>query len=115
MSELSSVPAKLFHSAIIPYNPQDLLGRGKQAGLLESGVGGDGGGRSPMSEEENNGWGYNGPCGVEYPRMEYKEWQTNGGGRREGRRARQDARSVEGAVGKATGYWEGEGRGSRHR
>ncbi|KAG5320565.1 CLVS2 protein, partial [Acromyrmex heyeri] len=52
MSELSSVPAKLFHSAIIPYNPQDLLGRGRQAGLLESGVGGDGGGRSPMLEEE---------------------------------------------------------------
>lgn len=49
MSELSSVLAKLFHSAIIPYNPQDLLGRGRQAGLLESGVGGDGGGRSPLS------------------------------------------------------------------
>lgn len=47
MSELSSGLAKLFHSAIIPYNPQDLLGR--QAGLLESGVRDDGGGRSPSS------------------------------------------------------------------
>ncbi|XP_018343399.1 PREDICTED: alpha-tocopherol transfer protein-like [Trachymyrmex septentrionalis] len=77
MSELSSVPAKLFHSAIIPYNPQDLLGRGRQAGLLESGVGGDGGGRSPMSEEEGSGVGVQRPVwggGVPpYGRKKYPE------------------------------------------
>lgn len=87
MSELSSVLAKLFHSAIIPYNPQDLLGRGRQAGLLESGVEGDGGGRSPLSRKEGagDGWGYNGPCGAEvYPRAVYEGRQAVGGDRRRG-------------------------------
>lgn len=40
MSELHGT-RELFHSAIIPYKLQDLLGRGRQAaGLLENGGGG---------------------------------------------------------------------------
>ncbi|TGZ37991.1 hypothetical protein DBV15_05269 [Temnothorax longispinosus] len=65
----------------------DLLGRGKQAGLLESGVGGDGDGRLPLSGAGGDGWGYNGPCGAEvYPRTAYKRtasargWSRRGGG-----------------------------------
>lgn len=61
MSELSSGLAKLFHSAVILYNPQDLLDRGRQAGLLELVVGADSDGRSSSGDK---GWGYNGPCGV---------------------------------------------------
>jgi len=102
MSELSSVLAKLFHSAIIPYNPQDLLGCGRQAGLLESGVGG-GSGRSPPSGGGVTGGGTTARVGWRCTPVWYTRNGKRTGDRGEGRRARQDARSVEGAVGKTTG------------
>lgn len=105
MSELSSGLAKLFHSAIIPYNPQDLLDRGRQAGLLESVVGADSGGRSSSG---CNGWGYNGPCGVVVHlrtgvQGKVSEW---GWLKRESRRVRARIRETS----KGTGRGQGERR-----
>ncbi|KAG7200000.1 hypothetical protein KM043_014424 [Ampulex compressa] len=53
MSELLGT-RELFHSAIIPYNPQDLLGRGRQAGRA-AGIGGGGVRSLPVKEAPGEG------------------------------------------------------------